>query len=56
MVCFLTSYPDQSVDNVPYNDESEDEEDAFDLQDVSSDVEINPEDMEGIEDLSDDAQ
>ncbi|KAI0320899.1 hypothetical protein OF83DRAFT_1102318 [Amylostereum chailletii] len=55
---YLTgNYIDQrDFDNVPYNDESEsDDEGAFALQDVSSDVEINPEDIDGIDDLSDDA-
>ncbi|KAI0032463.1 hypothetical protein K488DRAFT_78473 [Vararia minispora EC-137] len=53
---FLTgNYVDQSPDNVPYNDESEPEdEDDFDLRDVSSDVEIDPKEMDAIENDEDD--
>ena len=42
-------YSDQAPPNqVPFNDGSEDEidEDAYDLRDVSSDVEVNPDDLE----------
>ncbi|KAI0051810.1 hypothetical protein FA95DRAFT_1602310 [Auriscalpium vulgare] len=45
------NYIDQSPDNVPFNDESEPEdededEDGFDLRDVSSDVEIDPAELD----------
>ena len=37
---------DQAPDQVPYNDESElEDEDDYALDEVSSDVEMNPEDM-----------
>ncbi|KAI9509715.1 hypothetical protein F5148DRAFT_1185335 [Russula earlei] len=38
------NYIDQAPDQVPYNDESE-PEDAYPLDEVSSDVEMNPEDV-----------
>jgi FK506-binding nuclear protein len=43
-------------DNVPYNSDSEDDmdEDAYDLREVSSDVEINPDDAELDSDDDDD--
>ncbi|PCH43808.1 hypothetical protein WOLCODRAFT_104216 [Wolfiporia cocos MD-104 SS10] len=42
------NYIDQTPDQVPYNDESEydSEEEDFDLREVSSDVEIDPEEMD----------
>jgi len=46
---FLTgNYIDQvSPDNVPYNDSDDDmDEDAYDLREVSSDVEVNPDALE----------
>jgi hypothetical protein len=44
---------DQGMDQVPYNDDSEPEEDDFDLRDVSSDVEIDPTEMDIIEEDDD---
>lgn len=37
-------YADQAADQVPYNDDSE-SEGEYALDEVSSDVEMNPEDM-----------
>lgn len=40
-------FQDQSPDNVPFNDDSEmEDEDEFDLRDVSSDVELNPDELD----------
>ena len=42
---------DQSPEQVPFNDESDSEdEDGYDLRDVSSDVEMDPTEMMGIDD------
>lgn len=49
MWVLIHRYSDQAPPNqVPFNDGSEDEidEDAYDLRDVSSDVEVNPDDLE----------
>ncbi|EPQ57347.1 hypothetical protein GLOTRDRAFT_137694 [Gloeophyllum trabeum ATCC 11539] len=46
---YLTgNYIDQNTNNVPYNDDSEpdSDEEGYDLRDVSSDVEIDPEDLD----------
>ncbi|KIM92070.1 hypothetical protein PILCRDRAFT_111087 [Piloderma croceum F 1598] len=54
---FLTgNYIDQvPPDNVPYNGDSEDDmdEEAYDLRDVSSDVEVNPDEVEFDSDADD---
>lgn len=54
------NYIDQSpVDNPPYGDDmdsDDDSEGAYNLGDVSSDVEINPEDIELDDSEDDDAQ
>jgi len=54
---YLTgNYIDQApVDNPPYDDDDSelDSEDAYDLNDVSSDVEINPDDLEMDDDSED---
>jgi hypothetical protein len=44
-------HPDQRF-NVPFNDESDASDDAFDLRDVSSDVEV---DVNELADMEDDA-
>jgi hypothetical protein len=44
-------HPDQRFD-VPFNDESDGSDDAFDLRDVSSDVEV---DVNELADMEDDA-
>ncbi|TFY83012.1 hypothetical protein EWM64_g1005 [Hericium alpestre] len=47
---YLTgNYIDQAPDNVPFNDESEGEEDDFDLRDVSSDVDVGMDELDEIE-------
>jgi hypothetical protein len=57
----LTSFGTDQVppDNVPYNDEDDSDddmdEDAYDLREVSSDVEVNPDALE-LDSDSDDAQ
>lgn len=44
------NYIDQTPEQVPYNDESDSEdEDGYDLRDVSSDVEMDPAEMVGID-------
>jgi FK506-binding nuclear protein len=43
---------DQPLNQPPFDDDSDedlDDEDAYDLREVSSDVEMNPEDIDGLE-------
>jgi len=43
---------DQPLNHPPFDDDSDedvDDEDAYDLREVSSDVEMNPEDIDGLE-------
>lgn len=43
---------DQPLNQPPFDDDSDedlDDEDAYDLREVSSDVEMNPEDIAGLE-------
>ncbi|KIK09163.1 hypothetical protein K443DRAFT_671656 [Laccaria amethystina LaAM-08-1] len=50
---YLTgNYIDQPLNQPPFDDDSDedlDDEDAYDLREVSSDVEMNPEDIDGLE-------
>lgn len=42
---------DQPLNQPPFDDDSDEDfdEDAYDLREVSSDVEMNPEDIDGLE-------